>query len=241
MSFQYVAQPKPEGLAQAFILGRSFIGRDHSALALGDNIFYGQGFHPILRRAAARRAGATIFTYPVTDPSRYGVAEFDANNNVLCLEEKPTKPRSNAAVTGLYFYDNEVVDIAAGIRPSARGELEITDVNREYLARAQLHAEPLGRGFAWLDTGTHQSLLQAGMFIQTVEERQGLKVACIEEIAFAKRFIDAEQLERLADELGGEYGAYLRARLVEEIAETEALARRAASPFRAGATGDPSP
>jgi glucose-1-phosphate thymidylyltransferase len=215
ISIRYAVQPKPEGLAQAFVIGRSFIGRDHVALVLGDNIFYGQAFQAILNRAASRTVGATVFGYAVKDPERYGVIELDAQGRPLSLEEKPAKAKSNYAVTGLYFYDNQVVDIAAGLRPSPRGELEITDVNRRYLERGELHVECFSRGFAWLDTGTHESLLQAANFIETIEQRQGLKVACIEEVAFNKGFITAGELERLAHSLNNAYGQYLLGLLSE--------------------------
>jgi len=209
LSIQYAVQPRPEGLAQAFLIGRQFVGRDHVALVLGDNIFYGQGFQAMLRRAAGRPEGATVFAYPVRDPQRYGVVELDQQNRPISIIEKPKEPRSNYAVTGLYFYDNDVLEIAAGLKPSPRGELEITDVNQAYLKRGKLHVELLGRGFAWLDTGTHESLLQAANFVQTIEERQGLKIACIEEVALAKGFIDAAQLERLARAYNNQYGQYL--------------------------------
>ncbi|MEP6689312.1 MAG: glucose-1-phosphate thymidylyltransferase RfbA [Gemmatimonadales bacterium] len=210
LSFRYLAQPSPDGLAQAFLLGRDFIGRDSSCLVLGDNIFYGQDLSATLQRAAARREGATVFGYHVHNPSAYGVVEFDADGKVIGIEEKPVRPRSNYAVTGLYFYDNRVVDIAREIRPSARGELEITDVNACYLALRALDVEILRRGTAWLDTGTHESLLQAGTFIQTIEERQGLKIACPEEIAYRMGYIDAEQVARLAQPLAKTtYGQYL--------------------------------
>jgi len=206
---EYAIQPRPEGLAQAFLIGREFVGRDRVALALGDNIFYGHGFAELVERAVAREHGATIFGYWVKDPERYGVAEFDHDGTVLSLEEKPTNPRSNYAVTGLYFYDNRVLEIAKQIQPSARGELEITDVNRIYLERGELFTEIMGRGYAWLDTGTHRSMLHAANFIQTIEERQGLKVACLEEIAFRKGYIDRAKLieegERLAKTSYGEY------------------------------------
>jgi glucose-1-phosphate thymidylyltransferase len=215
LTISYVEQPSPDGLAQAFILGREFVGDDHCALVLGDNIFYGQGFQGALRRVASRESGATIFAYQVKDPNRYGIVEQDAEGNVLSIEEKPKHPRSNLAVVGLYFYDNDVLDIAANLKPSARGELEITDVNAEYMRRGRLRVEPLGRGFAWLDTGTHESLLQAGNFVQTVEDRQGLKIACIEEVAFNKGFIDAAQLAALAEPLNNAYGDYLRELLAE--------------------------
>jgi glucose-1-phosphate thymidylyltransferase len=216
LAFRYVAQPSPDGLAQAFILGRDFIGHDASCLVLGDNIFYGQDLSVTLRRAAARARGATIFGYHVQNPSAYGVVEFDTAGKAVAIEEKPASPRSNYAVTGLYFYDARVVDIAREIRPSARGELEITDVNACYLQAGALEVEILRRGTAWLDTGTHESLLQAGMFIQTIEERQGLKIACPEEIAYRMGYIDAEQVGRLARPLARtSYGRYLM-RLLEE-------------------------
>lgn len=206
---QYAVQPKPEGLAQAFVIGRTFIGKDNSALVLGDNLFHGQGFHEMLLTASSQTDGATVFAYPVKDPERYGVIEMDTAGRALSIEEKPSQPKSKYAVTGLYFYDNQVVDIAAALRPSARGELEITDVNREYLRRGQLRVQCFTRGFAWLDTGTHESLLQAANYVQTIEQRQGLKVACIEEVAYNKGFIDAGQLERLGRQMKGEYGQYL--------------------------------
>ena len=213
----YAEQPKPEGLAQAFLIGREFVGRDGVALALGDNIFYGQGFATVLQKAAARTSGATVFAYRVRDPERYGVVTFDATGRAIDIEEKPIAARSNFAVTGLYFYDNAVLDIATALKPSARGELEITDVNREYLQRGVLQVEVLGRGFAWLDTGTHDSLLQAANFIQTLQERQGLRVACLEEVAFKMGFIDAVTVARLADRLGrGTYADYLRRMLAED-------------------------
>lgn len=210
VSIQYAVQPKPEGLAQAFVIGRDFVGKNRSALILGDNLFYGQGLQGMLERAAARTTGATVFGYPVRDPGRYGVIEFDGTGKAISIEEKPENPRSNYAVPGLYFYDPDVVDIAAGIKPSARGELEITDVNREYLARGQLCVERFSRGFAWLDTGTHESLLQASHFVQTIEKRQGLKIACLEEIAWRKRFITDDEFAGLAHEFRNEYGEYLR-------------------------------
>jgi len=209
ISISYAVQPRPEGLAQAFLVGRSFVGGSHVALVLGDNIFYGQGFQQILSRASQRKVGATIFGYPVKDPQRYGVIELDPSGRAISIEEKPKAPRSGFAVPGLYFYDNDVLEIAANLRPSARGELEITDVNLEYLRKERLFVECFTRGFAWLDTGTHESLLQAGTFVQTIEARQGLKIACLEEVAYNKGFIDAAQLERLASRLRNDYGAYL--------------------------------
>jgi glucose-1-phosphate thymidylyltransferase len=210
VNLNYAVQPSPDGLAQAFIIGRDFIGQDRSALVLGDNIFYGHDFQPMLERANASAAGATVFAYPVADPHRYGVAEFDRNGKVLSLEEKPAQPKSRYAVTGLYFYDNAVVDIAANLRPSPRGELEITDVNSAYLQRGDLAVEVMGRGMAWLDTGTHESLLEAAQYIQTIERRQGLKVACPEEIAYRMGYIDAAMLERLGSALSRNgYGRYL--------------------------------
>ena len=211
----YEVQPKPEGIAQAFIIGRRFIGDDRVALALGDNLFYGHGFPEYLKHAAERSRGATVFAYWVRDPERYGVVEFDATGKAVGLEEKPAKPRSPYAVTGLYFYDNQVVEIAAGLRPSARGELEITDVNGAYLQRGQLQVEKIGRGIAWLDTGTHEALLQAATFIQTIEDRQGLMVACVEEIAYRMGYITAADVARLARSMkDNSYGQYLL-RLIE--------------------------
>jgi glucose-1-phosphate thymidylyltransferase len=209
ISISYAVQAEPKGLAQAFTLGREFVGRDHVALVLGDNIFYGQGFQANLDRAVSRQTGATNFAYRVKDPERYGVVELDGRGMALSIEEKPKAPKSNYAVTGLYFYDNQVVDIAAELKPSARGELEITDVNRVYMQQSQLYVEQLGRGFAWLDTGTEASLLQAADFVRTIEERQGLKIACLEEIAFNKGFIDVAQLEALAKGFNNSYGKYL--------------------------------
>jgi glucose-1-phosphate thymidylyltransferase len=211
----YAAQPRPEGLAQAFVIGRSFVGSDAVALALGDNIFYGHNLVEYLRRAAGRE-GATVFAYRVRDPQRYGVVEFDAGGRAIGLEEKPQEPHSSYAVTGLYFYDNRVLDIAAGLRPSARGELEITDVNLAYLNTGELHVETLGRGMAWLDTGTQEALLQASNFIQAIEQRQGLKVACPEEVAFKMGYITAEDVLRIAGTMRhNDYGQYLE-RMVEE-------------------------
>ena len=209
LDVSYAVQPRPEGLAQAFLIGRDFVGDDHVALVLGDNVFYGHDFQQLLQQATARDVGATIFGYPVKDPERYGVVELDSQGHVLSLHEKPSVPRSNLAVPGLYFYDNQVVEMASEVRPSDRGELEITDVNKEYLRRGQLHVECFSRGFAWLDTGTHDSLLQAANFVQTIEERQGLKVSCPEEIAYRKGFIDADQLRRLASQTANGYGQYL--------------------------------
>ncbi len=216
LSISYASQSEPNGLAQAFVIGRDFVGLDSAALILGDNIYYGQGLSTTLQRAAAQHSGATVFGYYVTDPERYGVIEFDHSGAVIGLEEKPARPKSHYAVTGLYFYDNQVVDIARDLTPSARGEYEITDVNLEYLRRGQLKVEKLGRGTAWLDTGTHESLLQAGNFVHIIEQRQGLKIACPEEIAYRMGFIDAEALERLALPLTNGYGAYLIGLLEEE-------------------------
>ena len=221
ISISYAVQPEPKGLAQAFLIGRQFVGDDRVALILGDNIFYGQGFQASLDRAIARPDGATTFAYRVKDPERYGVIELDDDGVALSIEEKPKQPRSNLAVTGLYFYDNQVLDIAASQKPSARGELEITDVNRSYMQQRQLHVERLGRGFAWLDTGTETSLLQAADFVRTIEERQGLKIACLEEIAFSKGFIDAERLEQLAAGYPNSYGQYLLALLNQRDAPAE--------------------
>ena len=210
LNIQYAVQPSPDGLAQAFVIGRDFIGADTCALVLGDNIFYGHDLQPQLQRAAASGSGATIFAYPVADPQRYGVAEFDGAGRVVSLEEKPRAPKSRYAVTGLYFYDQRVVDVAAGLRPSARGELEITDVNRQYLQWGELACEVMGRGMAWLDTGTHESLLEASQYIETIERRQGLKIACPEEIAYRMHYIDAAQLERLGSAMAkNRYGQYL--------------------------------
>jgi glucose-1-phosphate thymidylyltransferase len=217
INIQYTLQPSPDGLAQAFLLGETFIGRDPVCLILGDNIFYGSGLSNKLRRAAQRTEGASVFAYYVQDPERYGVVEFDNEARAIGIEEKPTQPRSNYAVTGLYFYDNEVVSIAKNIAPSARGELEITDVNRHYLARGRLQVEVMGQGTAWLDTGTHQSLLDAGNFIRVIEERQGLKVACLEEIAYRLGYISADQVLALAAPLAKSgYGAYLEAIISNE-------------------------
>ncbi len=210
MHIEYAVQPRPEGLAQAFIIGEAFIGGDRSCLILGDNIFYGHGFQKYLQKASEREQGATVFGYWVSDPERYGVAEFDDSGRVAGLVEKPKDPKSNYAITGLYFYDNQVVEMAKSLKPSARGELEITDINSLYLGQGQLQVEKLGRGIAWLDTGTHDSLMQASNFIQTIEERQGLKIACPEEIAWSSGWIDARQLEQLARKLSkSQYGEYL--------------------------------
>ena len=217
ISISYAVQPSPDGLAQAFIIGADFIAGEGCALVLGDNIFYGSDFAQVLQRAVRRDDGATVFAYYVSDPERYGVVSFDDAGNALTLEEKPKEPQSNYAVTGLYFYDSDIVEIARGIRPSARGELEITDVNKAYLAAGKLHVERLRRGYAWLDTGTHESLLSAASFVQTIQARQGLKISCIEEIAYRMGYIDAEQVLRLAEPLAkNEYGIYLK-RLIRDI------------------------
>ena len=210
LNLQYAVQPSPDGLAQAFIIGKDFIGNDPSALVLGDNIFYGHDLHSQLEQAMLREQGATVFAYHVNDPERYGVVDFNKQGRATSLEEKPLKPKSNYAVTGLYFYDNQVIDMAANLKPSPRGELEITDLNRIYLEREQLSVEIMGRGYAWLDTGTHESLIEASNFIQTIEHRQGLKVCCPEEIAYRNGLINAEQLEKLAQPLAKNgYGQYL--------------------------------
>ena len=217
ISISYAVQPSPDGLAQAFIIGADFIAGEGCALVLGDNIFYGSDFAQVLQRAVRRDDGATVFAYYVSDPERYGVVSFDDAGNALTLEEKPKEPQSNYAVTGLYFYDSDIVEIARGIRPSARGELEITDVNKAYLAAGKLRVERLRRGYAWLDTGTHESLLSAASFVQTIQARQGLKISCIEEIAYRMGYIDAEQVLRLAEPLAkNEYGVYLK-RLIKDI------------------------
>ena len=218
LNLSYAVQPAPEGLAQAFIIGRGFVGGDASALVLGDNIFYGHDLSVQLQRASERTAGATVFAYPVADPERYGVAEMDAAGRVVSLEEKPKQPKSRYAVTGLYFYDNRVLDVARELKPSARGELEITDVNRRYLAWGELSCELMGRGMAWLDTGTHESLLEASQYIETIERRQGLKIACPEEIAYRLGWIDAAALERLGAALGkSSYGRYLLGLLSDPV------------------------
>lgn len=218
VNFQYVAQPRPEGIAQAFLVGREFIGSSSCALVLGDNIFYGHDFAKIILQAGQQDSGARIFAYPVQDPERYGVVEFDSHGKALSLEEKPKAPKSRYAVTGLYFYDNQVVEIAKSLKPSARGELEITDLNKEYLRRNQLEVIVMGRGMAWLDTGTHQAMLEASLFIQTIETRQGLMVACPEEIAFRYGYITAQQLENTQSTMqGNAYGAYLRQLLRERV------------------------
>ncbi len=216
LNFSYAEQPSPDGLAQAFIIGRHFIGSEPSALVLGDNIFYGHDLQYQLEQAAKKTEGATIFAYHVKDPERYGVVSFDKQGKAITLEEKPAKPKSNFAVTGLYFYDNQVVDMAANLKPSARGELEITDLNRLYLEQGSLSVEMMGRGYAWLDTGTHESLIQASNYVETIENRQGLKISCPEEIAYRKGFITAEQIQKLAQPLvKNEYGQYLL-RLINE-------------------------
>lgn len=218
LNISYAVQPSPDGLAQAFIIGEDFIGNDPSALVLGDNIYYGHDFQHLLSNAGKRASGASVFAYHVHDPERYGVVEFDANGKAISLEEKPAQPKSSYAVTGLYFYDQDVVEIAKGIKPSPRGELEITDVNRTYLERNSLSVEIMGRGYAWLDTGTHDSLLEASQYIATIERRQGLKVACPEEVAFRQGWIGAEQLEALAAPLAKNgYGQYLKRLLQEKI------------------------
>jgi glucose-1-phosphate thymidylyltransferase len=215
MSFEYAVQPAPEGLAQAFIIGKDFVKGSDAALVLGDNIFYGHELVNLLQRANRKRSGATVFAYAVADPERYGVVEFDANGRAISLEEKPRRPKSRYAVTGLYFYDGQVAEMAASLKPSPRGELEITDLNRCYLDKQQLEVEVMGRGFAWLDTGTHESLLDASQFIETVEKRQGLKVACPEEIAFRLGYIDGAQMQKLGSAMKNQYGRYLL-QVVEE-------------------------
>jgi len=218
MTIQYAVQPSPDGLAQAFIIGEQFIGKDSCSLVLGDNIFYGHELAQMAQKAAKQSKGATVFAYPVHDPERYGVVEFSAAGQAISLEEKPTQPKSRYAVTGLYFYDNRVVDIAKNMQPSPRGELEITDVNRQYLEWGDLQVEVMGRGMAWLDTGTHDSLIEAGSFIQTIEKRQGLKIACPEEIAYRMGFINAVQLELLANKYAKNgYGQYLKQVLTEQV------------------------
>jgi glucose-1-phosphate thymidylyltransferase len=226
LSITYAVQPAPGGLAQAFLIGRDFVGSDNVALILGDNIFYGQGFQGMLKRASGYFRGATVFAYPVKDPDRYGVVEFDSGGQVISIEEKPQEPKSHYAVTGLYFYDNQVVDIAASLRPSPRGELEITDVNRAYLERKELRVEVFSRGFAWLDTGTVDSLIQAGNFVETIESRQGLKIACIEEVAFRMGYVTASEVESLAARLPNDYGRYL----------TQLISEAPGSSLKGGAT-----
>jgi glucose-1-phosphate thymidylyltransferase len=218
LKIEYAVQPRPEGLAQSFVIGREFIGDSSVALALGDNIFYGQGLTEVLQGASARQSGGTVFAYTVKDPERYGVVEFGRDGRAVNIEEKPKAPKSQWAVTGLYFYDNHVVDIAAALRPSARGELEITDVNRAYLEQGTLHVERLGRGVAWLDTGTFEALLHAANFVQSIEERQGLMIACLEEVAYRMRYISAAELGHLAEQMSGSYSRYLK-----EILEQDAI------------------
>lgn len=210
INLSYAIQPSPDGLAQAFIIGEEFIGDDNVCLVLGDNIFYGHGFTPMLRGVADRKRGATVFGYQVKDPERFGVVEFDANKRAISIEEKPPKPKSHFAVTGLYFYDNDVVQIAKDVQPSARGELEITSINQAYMTRGDLNVELLGRGFAWLDTGTHESLLEAGLFVETIEKRQGYKIACLEEIAFNQGWLCKQKIQKQAEQLSkNSYGQYL--------------------------------
>ncbi|WP_296126577.1 glucose-1-phosphate thymidylyltransferase RfbA [Pseudomonas sp. Ga0074129] len=216
ITISYAVQPSPDGLAQAFIIGEEFIGKDSVCLVLGDNIFYGQGFGPMLRAAAARCKGATVFGYQVKDPERFGVVEFDENKRAISIEEKPQKPKSHYAVTGLYFYDNDVVQIAKQVKPSHRGELEITCINQVYMQRGDLNVELLGRGFAWLDTGTHESLLEAGLFVETIEKRQGYKIACLEEIAFTNGWLSSNDLKRIGQSLSkNSYGQYLLSLLIQ--------------------------
>jgi glucose-1-phosphate thymidylyltransferase len=218
IELSYAIQPRPEGLAQAFIIGADFIGSRRVCLVLGDNIFFGQGFSPTLREVAARKYGATVFAYKVKDPERFGVVEFDAGNRAISIEEKPKAPRSQFAVTGLYFYDNEVVDIARNVQPSARGELEITSINQAYIERGSLHVEMLGRGFAWLDTGTHESLLEASSFVHTIERRQGFKIACLEEIALGQGWLTAEEVRARATKFRkSDYGSYLESVVAEAV------------------------
>ncbi len=218
IALSYAEQPTPDGLAQAFLIGEDFIGNDGVCLVLGDNIFYGQGFSPMLHAAAARKEGATVFGYQVKDPERFGVVEFDANKRAISIEEKPAKPKSHFAVTGLYFYDNQIVDIAKQVKPSARGELEISCINQAYLEQGKLTVELLGRGFAWLDTGTHESLLEAGMFVETIEKRQGYKIACLEEIAYNNGWLTSEDLQRMGQLLSKNgYGSYLLSLIKDDL------------------------
>ena len=220
ISIEYAVQPEPGGLAQAFIIGRDFVGDNNVSLILGDNIFFGQGLRDKLAHSAAHSTGATVFAYPVNDPQRYGVVEFDDDGNAISMEEKPAQPKSNYAVTGLYFYDNQVIDIAANLKPSPRGELEITDVNKAYLERGQLRVEQFSRGFAWLDTGTHESLIQAANFVEIIESRQGLKVGCIEEVAYRMGYITVSQLRDLGASMNNNYGEYLK-NVITELDPTE--------------------